>query len=208
MTKAVFLILSLSFSMAAFSQNGYLVLKRKNRNLRYFWKDSRITFQTNDGQWIHGIITNIHNDSFSLTRETIKYTLQGSDTAHFSGYIFSLKDVYALPTKNEMIVHDNSQVRVILGHEKFVWVRNGFIFQVGGAGYVGLNIINDLIRNDPPFEKKNLKGLGIGSAIFVIGTLLHWRFYPHIRIGKKYHLEAVVIPAQPQSELKAGGNLY
>jgi hypothetical protein len=191
MSKTIFLILVFSFPIITFSQNGYLVLKRKNRPLRYFWKDSRITFQRSDGEWIHGIITNIHNDSFSLTRETIRYTLSGADTTHYRGYIFSVKDVHALPTKKEMIVHDNNRVRVILGHEKFVWIRNGFIFQVAGAGYVGLNVANDLIRNDPPFEKKKLKGLGIGSAVFLIGTLLHWNFYPHIRIGKRYHLEAV-----------------
>jgi hypothetical protein len=196
MTRTIFLILSFSFSMAAFSQGGYLVLKKKNRNLRFFWKDSRITFQTNDGEWIHGIITRIHNDSFALTREMIRYTLNGIDTTHFRGYIFSVKDICALPTRKEMIVHDNNRVRVILGHEKFVWVRNGFIFQVGGGGYVGLNVVNDLIRNEPPFERKKLKGLGIGSAVFVIGTLLHWSFYPHIRVGRKYHLEAVGIPGK------------
>ncbi|OQP41098.1 hypothetical protein A4H97_16005 [Niastella yeongjuensis] len=193
MYKTTFLILAFSLPIVAFSQNGYLVLKKRHRPLRYFWKDSRITFQRNDGEWIHGIITNIHNDSFSLTRESIRYTLSGVDTTHYRGYIFSLKDIYALPTKKEMIVHDNNRVRVILGHEKFVWVRNGFIFQVAGAGYVVLNIANDLIQNEPPFEQEKLKGLAIGSAVFLIGTILHWSFYPHIRIGKKFHLEAVVI---------------
>jgi hypothetical protein len=193
MTKAVFFIFVLSLPVVAISQNGYLVLKKRKKPVRYFWKDSRITFQGNDGEWVHGIITNIRNDSFSLTRETIRYTLSGIDTTHYRGYIFSVKDVYALPTKKEMIVHDNNRVRVILGHEKFVWVRNGFIFQVAGAGYVVLNVANDLIRNEPPFEKKKLKGLAIGAAALVTGTLLHYSFYPHIRMGKKYHLEAVTL---------------
>lgn len=195
MAKIILLILIFSLPIGVFSQTGYLVLKKRNRPLRYFWKNSRITFQRNDGEWVHGIITCIHNDSFSLTREMIRYTLSGIDTTHYRGYIFSLKDVYALPTKKEMIVHDNNRVQVILGHEKFVWVRNGFIYQVAGAGYVGLNIANDLIRNEPPFAKEKLKGLGIGAAVFAIGTILHYGFYPHIRIGKKYHLEAVAISA-------------
>jgi hypothetical protein len=193
MTKAVFFIFVFSLPVVAISQNGYLVLKKRKKPVRYFWKDSRITFQGIDGEWVHGIVTNIRNDSFSLTRETIRYTLSGIDTTHYRGYIFSVKDVYALPTKKEMIVHDNNRVRVILGHEKFVWVRNGFIFQVAGAGYVVLNVANDLIRNEPPFEKKKLKGLAIGAAALVTGTLLHYSFYPHIRMGKKYHLEAVTL---------------
>jgi hypothetical protein len=193
MLKTIILILAFCFPIVAFTQNGYLVLKKRNRPVRYFRKDSYITFQRNDGEWIHGIITNIHNDSFSLIRESIRYTLYGTDTTHFRGYIFSIKDIYALPAKKEMIVHEGYGVRVILGHEKFVWVRNGFIFQVGAAGYAGLNIANDLIRNEPPFANKKLKGFGIASAVFLIGTILHYSFYPHIRIGKKYHVEAVVI---------------
>jgi hypothetical protein len=114
MTKAVFFIFVFSLPVVAISQNGYLVLKKRKKPVRYFWKDSRITFQGNDGEWVHGIITNIRNDSFSLTRETIRYTLSGIDTTHYRGYIFSVKDVYALPTKKEMIVHDNNRVRVIL----------------------------------------------------------------------------------------------
>jgi hypothetical protein len=58
---------------------------------------------------------------------------------------------------------------------------------------VVLNVANDLIRNEPPFEKKKLKGLAIGAAALVTGTLLHYSFYPHIRMGKKYHLEAVTL---------------
>ncbi|MCS3802109.1 hypothetical protein [Niastella sp. OAS944] len=193
MTKTILLILAFSLPIGAYSQNGYLVLKKRNRPLRYFWKDSRITFQRNDGEWVHGIITGIHNDSFSLTREMIRYTLSGIDTTHYRGYKFSVKDVCALPTKKEMIVHDNNRVRVILGHEKFVWVRNGFIFQVASAGYIGLNVANDLIRNEPPFSKEKLKGLGIASAVFVMGTILHYCFYPHLRVGKKFHLEAIGI---------------
>jgi hypothetical protein len=192
MTKAIFFILAVSFSYVTSSQGEYLVLKKKNRNIRYLGKDSRITFQTNDGQWVHGIITKVHNDSFYLTREMIRYTLFGADTSHFSGFMFNVKDVYALPTRKEMIVHDNNRVRVVLGHEKFVWVRNGFIFQLSGAGYVGLRVVNDLISDSPPFAKKNLAGLGIGSAVFIIGTLLHQKFYPHIRIGKKYQIESLV----------------
>lgn len=193
MLKLIIHILAFCFPIVAFSQNGYLVLKKRNKPVRFFWKDARITFQRDDGEWIHGIITNIHNDSFSLTRESIRYTLYGTDTMHFRGYIFSVKDIYALPTQKEIVINDGNGVRVILGHEKFVWVRNGFIFQVAAAGYAGLNIANDLIRNEPPFAKKKLKGPGIASAVFLIGTILHYRFYPHIRIGKKYHVEAVAI---------------
>jgi len=198
MRKPIILLLAVLFYITAQSQNDYLLLKKKQQGIQRFWKDSHITFQTSDGQWITGIITKITNDSFYFTQEIIHYYLMGSDTQHFSGFRFSINDIRVLPTSRQMLVYHNEQVSVIPGHEKFMWVRNGFIFQAAGAGYVGLNIINDLINNDPPFAKKNLGRLGIGAGVFLIGTLLHLHFDPYIRIGKKYSLQCVVIPsAQP-----------
>jgi hypothetical protein len=182
----------------AYAQNGYIVLKKRQKPIQYFWKDAHFTFQTRDRQWITGIITGISNDSFYFTQEIIRYNLLATDTLHFGGMKFSIKDVYALPTKNEEIVYDHDRVRIILGHEKFVWVRNGFIFQVAGAGYVGLSIANDLAQNDPPFAKSNLAGIYIGSALFLIGTLMHLRFDPYIHTGTKYNLACVTISSAKQ----------
>ena len=175
------------------AQKGYLVLKKRNKSVQFFWKDSHFTFQLQDRQWLTGILTKITTDSFYLTREIIRYNLMSTDTLHYSGQPFSLKDVYAVPTKKELIEYDHDEVKVIPGHEKFVWIRNGFIFQAAGAGYVGLNVVNDLIRKDPPFAKRKLAGLGIGSAVFLIGEFLHLQFDPYLHIGKKYQLESVVL---------------
>ena len=176
-----------------FSQSDFIILKKNRKSIQYFWKDSHITFQLRDRQWLSGIITKITADSFYVTKEIIRYHLMGSDTLHFSGFAFSLKDIYALPTKKELVAYDHDQVKIIFGHEKWVWIRNGFIFQIAGAGYMGLNITNNLIRNKPPFAKNNLPKLGTGAAVFLLGELLHLRFDPYLHIGKKYRLECVVL---------------
>ncbi len=106
---------------------------------------------------------------------------------------FSISDVFALPTAREEIVYRQDQVHVILGHEKFVWVKNGFIFQVIGAGYIGLNIVNDLASNEHPFAKDNLAGIYIGFTLFLIGTVLYFSYHPYIHLGKKYHIKCVSI---------------
>jgi len=193
MTKAVFVFFIMFCCLEGYAQNGFIVLKKRQKSVRYFWKDSHFTFQLQNKQWLTGIITKITPDSFYLTQEIIRYYSMGSDTLHFSGLAFALKDVFALPTKKELINFEHDQVKVILGHEKFVWVRNGFIFQVAGAGYLALSIGNDLIHNDPPFAKENLPGLAIGAAVFLLGEVLHLGFDPYLHIGKKYHLESVVI---------------
>ena len=172
----------------AYSQYNFLILKKGQKSVQYYWKDSHFTFQLKDGQWLTGIITKITSDSFYLTQEIIRYNTMGSDTLHFGGFAFGIKDVFAVPTKNELIVYDHDQVHVILGHEKFVWVRNGFIFMVIGAGYAGVSIANDLASNTPPFAQDNLAGLGIAAGVFLIGVFLHFNFDPYIHLGKRYQL--------------------
>jgi len=169
-----------------------MVLKKKQRSIQYFWKGSYITFQQRDKEWIRGIITKITPDSFYFTKEIIRYGLTGNDTMHFSGLAFALPDVYALPTKNELVVYRNDQVHIVPGHEKFVWLKNGAIFQIAGAGYITLNVINNLIDNSPPFAKDNLPNLAIGAALFLFGKFLQHTYYPYLRMGKKYHLTCIV----------------
>jgi hypothetical protein len=90
------------------------------------------------------------------------------------------------------VVYRNDQVHIIPGHEKFVWLKNGTIFQIAGAGYITLNVINNLVDNSPPFAKDNLPNLAIGAALFLFGKLLQHSYYPHLRIGKKYYLTCIV----------------
>jgi hypothetical protein len=191
--KFILLVTSFTFCTIAHAQNGYIVLMKRQKAIQYYWKDSHFTFQTRDMQWITGIITGISNDSFYFTQEIVRYNLLGNDTMHFGAMKFSLSDIFALPTKNEEIVYYKDQVHVIPGHEKFVWVRKGFIFQVLGAGYVGLSVANDLAQNDPPFAKTNLAGIFIGTALFLMGTVMHFTFDPYIHPNKKYHLKSVSI---------------
>jgi hypothetical protein len=188
MLKSILVLLTIFYCIEINAQES-IVLKKKGRNIQYFWKDSHITFQLKDKQWLTGIITKITPDSFYLTQEIIRYYMMGIDTLHISGFSFAFSDVYALPTKKQMIYFENDQVKIIAGHEKFVWIRNGFIFQAAGAGYIALNVTNDLIHNEPPFAKKKLTGLGIGAAVFLMGKLLQLRFDPYWHVGKKYKLQ-------------------
>ena len=188
MVKSFFFLLVL-FCCVEINAQGVIVLKKRQKSIQYFWKGSHITFQLKDRSWLFGVITRITPDSFYLTREIVRFSMSGTDTLHFGGFSFAFTDVYALPTKKQMTSWKNDQVKVIAGHEKFVWIRNGFIFQVAGGAYTGLNIANGLVRNEPPFAKKKLPGLAIGATIFLLGQLLHWRFDPYLHTGKKYTLQ-------------------
>jgi hypothetical protein len=188
------LILLLVFSCQLLNaQEGYITLKKKGKAVRHFWKDAPFTFQLRDKQWVSGVITGITTDSFYFRQEIIRYSLIGTDTLRISGFSFSPGDIYALPTRKQSVVYVNDQVKITSGREKFIWIRNGFVFKAGGAGYLFLNLINHLIDNDSPFTKNNLPDLGIGAAVYLLGAILHRTYKPYIYIGKKYQLEMVVL---------------
>jgi len=168
-------ILTVLFCFTAGAQNGFLSVKKRNKQVMYYGKDSRLTFKTQDGEWITGFIEKIEKDSFYFSQQVIRYYTIGTDTLNFTGLGFALTDITALPPR----------------HRHFMWLRNGFLFQLLGGGDAGLNIINDLYRNDPPFARRNLPWLGISTAIFLFGTFLHFNFDPSIRPGRKYKFELI-----------------
>lgn len=187
-----FTLLMFVFSLHAGAQNGFIVVKKGYKTVRYFAKNTPIVFELQNGEWLAGTITKVLADSFYFTQEIIRYYTIGTDTLRYYGLAFSLNDIKTLPSKNMRFVYVNDRVRIVPGREKWVWARNGLLFRMAGAGYVALNIVNDLYRKDPPFTSKKLPGLAAGGLLYFLGEFLHRRFDPYIRIGKKYHLEAFV----------------
>jgi hypothetical protein len=200
-TNALILLLFCTFAVRA--QGNFLVLKKKDKPLQHFWIGSRITIKPTNSDWLRGVITRITPDSFYLTQEILRYSMMGYDTLHISGFRFSIREIEVMPAKKQMIYYKDDRVIVIPGHTKFMWVKNGFLFQALGAGYLTLNVTNHLIDKDPPFAKKNLPGLGIAAGLLLLGEFLHLRYDPMIHLGKKYRLEAVIL----DSESKPGQKL-
>ena len=199
MAKLLILVVALFALSDLFAQNGFIILKKRNKPIRYFWKDDRFTFQTTENNWVSGILRSISKDSFIITQEITNYNVIGTTTVRFTDPPYAIRDIKALPTRKQLVVYDQQKARIIPGHEKFMWIRNGFIFQVAGAGYAGLNLSNDLITKEPPFARKNLTGFGLSTAVFLLGTLLQLRFNPYIRMGRKFQLEGITLPDNQDS---------
>ena len=160
--------------------------------MEHFWKGSTIAFQLYNKEWQKGEITKISNDSFYIRPVVIKYHLMGADTFHYNILGFSIADVYALPKNGILIDYLNGHFQISRagGHVHFYWIKSGWLFRVGAAGYTALNIINGLVRNDFSFYENRTR-LGIAAAIFLGGVLLHEMYTPVLRLGKKYRLETV-----------------
>ena len=177
-------------SIFSFAQRDYLVLKKGNKVIQHFWKDSYITFQLKDRQWVKGIITNIKKDSFDLKIEKITRSMLGSDTVHFSGFHYTISDIYAMPKKGVQVdyIDNKLQINTSAGHQHWYWIKSGWIFRTGAIGYTVLYVANGLIENDLSFSGSSL---GIAAAVFVAGVVLHKVYKPTFRLRTRYHLESV-----------------
>ena len=190
MTKKTSLFLLLFFTSSLYAQNDILVLKKGNKSLLYFYKDSHISFQLQNKDWVKGIITKIENDSFSFTKEIIRYYTMGSDTTRIAGYHYALSDVYAMPKRGVQIDYINERFQITTngGHQHFYWIKSGWLFRVMGAGYALLSVTNGLIKHNFTFAGSNL---GIAAGVFLGGMIMKKTYKLTVRMRKKYHLENI-----------------
>jgi len=160
--------------------SDFFVLKKGRRTLKNYFQGSYIGFWFENGQWTEGTIVKIAHDSLWMKDQRVELVGRGFgtviDTVTYGAYRLHIKDIYSMPR-----VKDN-----------WGFVKNGTLFQLGGAGYIVLNVINGLGKNaDPLFGSKNAKKLGIASGVFLIGTLLHYLHPSEMRIGKKYRIQYI-----------------
>lgn len=181
----------LAFCMNAFSQNGYIAVKKGNKTIRMIFKDNPFTFKMANGEWITGTVDKIEDSSFTFTQEIIRYYPIGTDTFRIYGYRFTANEIDAVPSSRQSFVYRNDKVVIVPGRERFMWLRNGFLFQAAGASYLAENIINDLANHEPPFKSSHIGGLAIAAGVLVIGTIMHFTFDPTIHFGRKYSLQFV-----------------
>jgi hypothetical protein len=62
---------------------------------------------------VRGIITSIKKDSFDLKFEKITYSMMRADTVHFSGFHYTISDIYVMPKKGLKIDYKNDKIQII-----------------------------------------------------------------------------------------------
>ena len=160
------------------AQNDFFIFKKGSKTLVEYFKDSYIHCLLANGQWADGNIKSIHNDSFFIQEfqvnylPTIWHTLM-PDTAMLGVRSLSIKDIYGFVHEDHSLAH----------------VRSGKIFQVAGAAYVFLNVVNGIAYKQTIFGSSNIGRLGAGVGLFLLGKILQLTFHPVAVIGKKYHIQ-------------------
>lgn len=172
-----YLLLFTAIYFQANAQQGFVVLRKRNQTIQTFFPTSYIRLQLSNKQWIEGRIKRIKEDSLFIDQMAIRqvanyFGLPTVDTVRFGLFKIHLKEIYALPKTSDGLA----------------FLTNGTLLQIGSAGYMGLNIINGIGKNEPIFSTDNGSRLGIAAGIFAIGTLLHRAHKDTYILGKKYQL--------------------
>ena len=161
------------------------VTKKNGRHLKTFQKNSRIDLLTHNGSQIAGVIQNIENDTVYITQ----YVTRELPTQFGTKYLDTLNK-YIIPVLFK-------EIKAVEVYEpKFSRVRIGSLLQLGGGGYIILNLVNGLYlkthRDNKANIRKNLQSLGIGAAAFATGLALN-KFMPPKKYSK--HKDVIVYTA-------------
>jgi len=166
------------FSLGA--QKGHLLLlKDRGVTIRSFSVGDYVNFKFSNEQWLTGYVSAIKKDTiqinqFALQRVMTLFGTYGEDTLRLGKMVLHINEIKAFAKDR--------------GHYNSV-VTNGAFLQVGGLGYMLLNVANSLIKNDPVLEKKNIPKL-VGGAVAVVAGKLLRKANPNYRpIGKRFSLE-------------------
>ncbi len=173
----VLLLTSFSYS---FAQSDLLVLKQRKQTIQTWVPGSLINFQFSSKQWIQGIIKTIRNDSILIEQIVIRqvpnqFGFPTIDTAKLGILKLHVNEIYGIPKRGS-------------GGDIFT---NGTLLQLGSGGYIFLNLINSLIRNEQVFSSVNLTRIGIAGAVFAVGSLLQASHKTYIQLGKKYTMQTL-----------------
>jgi hypothetical protein len=198
MTKPVLITFLLLCSTALYSQQDFFVFKKRNKTIASFRKDYYIAFQLKNGEWHTGYITKIQNDSFFIKPMVVRYSLtglMGSDTIYYPVQPFALTDVYAMPKRGVQVDYIDGRFQITTegGHQHWYWIKSGWLFRTGAAGYAGLYAVNGVIKNDLSLSGSKL---GIAAGVFAGGVLLKHTYKLTLRLKKKYHLQFIKISDQ------------
>ncbi|MGC4036405.1 MAG: hypothetical protein QM764_10605 [Chitinophagaceae bacterium] len=165
-----------------------MLFKKRNKLIHEFWTGTSIAFQTADKEWQQGEIKRIKKDSVYIRPYAIHYYLMYADTVRMPEKGYSFSDIYAMPKRGVIIHYANghNEINMDSGHKHFYWIKSGWIFRIGAAGYAALHVINGLIKNNLSLSE-SIKPIGIAAGVFAGGFILKKTYKLTNPIGKKYH---------------------
>lgn len=178
--KIAIFVLCLVATPVAQAQADFLVLKKRHTTIERYFPGGSITCRLRSREWIDAIIVHLSRDSIVLKPYAVvpyinAIGIPSSDTLWQNRRKIAIADIAAVPRQ----------------HESFAYVKNGFLLQVIGGGYIALNLINTLSAGDDLFADDNDTRLAVAAGIFAIGTIMHVTYSDELKLQGKYKLYAL-----------------
>ncbi|MBS1564391.1 MAG: hypothetical protein JST39_08370, partial [Bacteroidetes bacterium] len=139
-------------------------------------------------------ITKIANDSFHLTEEIVYLGMFRNDTLHYSGFHFSVNDIYAMPKRGVLVDYYQGRFQIVRygGHQHFYWVKSGYLFRLGAATYATLSVANGIIKKDLSIESQKVP-LAAAAGVYLLGEIMRHTYKLTHRMGRRYKVVYVSI---------------
>lgn len=165
-------------SIQSFAQGSDMVVlkKRNNRTLKTYFPGLQIHFITMAGDEVKGTVRKIANDSIfiNIYDERRAYTAFGT----------SFWDTIAVGLSR---YHLNEIREVVKPHKGFSFIRNGFLFMLGGTSYAFLHVFNSAIYK----EKVDTRTLAWCAGSIATGYMLKRIHRNTVHLGKRYYLQYI-----------------
>lgn len=177
MIKLVLISLFISLQLYSFCQShDFISVRKKNgRIVKTFTAGSIIDFKTSNGIYFSGPIEAIRHDSAFI-------------------YIYRIESVYGqyggiVPDTGtfhyKIHYRDIAHIKVFK-RDRFIRGKIDRLLMFGGAGYIGLNVVNGIINHEQINDHDNLVNLGIAAGAVGTGILLK-KYFSVNRYTRKRH---------------------
>ncbi|MBC6492856.1 hypothetical protein ACFSQD_17120 [Flavihumibacter stibioxidans] len=175
----IVLLAGFAVELNAQQMGDFISLKKpNNRHVSSYFKGSRIDFQHVNGQRIDGYVEAVRNDSVFVRQWQIMtfMTNLGTTRVDTVGYF-----IHGLHYQEIFSIFPDRK-------ESWRFVKNGSIFMIGGAGYILLNVVNGIYREEPLDDPENLRSMGIAAGVAAGGFVLNRIYRNKVRKGKHYKI--------------------
>jgi hypothetical protein len=178
--QILFMLLCFCLSGEMIAQGSDMIVLKKGpeKTLKTYVSGTQIHFVTIAGTEVHGQIRMIKKDSLfiNIYDERAAYTIWGTsfwDTVSVGLSRYHIKEVR----------------EIFKPREQFSFIKNGWIFMMGGTAYAILHSVNALYLKQPIIPSTML----ISGGVAMTGLVLNRVHKRTIRLGNKYYLQYIPV---------------
>ena len=168
----IFIILLFLFGITKAQTADFIILKKKNKTVKIFYKGSNIEFVTTSGAYRNALINNIKNDSiflqeFLITKRPTTLGFFVIDTLGSFRYAYNYKEIYHFGQENKKFNLAGSGA-ALLGGGTLITLASGVVYLADNKNF------------SPAL-------LAAAAGLAAVGYLMNRSSNKGITVGKKHY---------------------